>query len=304
MSAHTRWGRLVGFAARGALACVAAVWLVGCRTAVDPAAIEDALLAARVKTALVNDPELGTRAIEVRARDGRIRLSGRVLSEEELQRLLRLVQGVPGVNGVESGVRVGAVPETSMPVPEAAEIFEEEETDRRLLAVGASLGFRNARLGQLDASTSLSPLFRFGAGTGLGPTFDLNWFTADLHAGEGGPRVGSVNIRPFMAGLGYTIRSARLSLTASVVGGYAFNSLHLEGEVPGGLLALKVTNGPVWRPGLSFWFDATRRIAVNVSGGYIMTRPTVTWLRDGQFEERQLRSDTVLVSTGVAWKVF
>lgn len=288
---------------RGALACLALVHFAACRTAVDPAAIDDALLAARVKTAIVNDPGLGTLPIEVRARDGIIRLSGRVASEDELQRLLRLVQGVSGVRGVESGVRVGEVPPAPPGSAPESEVME-EEADPRLLAVGASVGFRNARIGQLDAATSLSPLFRFGAGTGLAPAFDLNWFTADLFAGEDGPRVGNVNVRPIMIGLGYTIRGDRLSLTTSVVGGYAFNSLHLEGEVPGGSLALKVTNGPVWRPGVSIWYDASRRVALNVFAGYIMTRPTVTWLVDGAFEDRALRTDTVLVSTGVAWKVF
>lgn len=277
----------------------------GCRAAIDPAAIEDAQLAARVKTALVNDPELGPRAIEVRVYQGRAILSGRVLSEEEMQRLLRLVQAVPGITGVDSSVRVGPVP--LGPVMSGRTVEESEEMapegDHRLLAVGASMGWRSARLHDLSARTSFGPLVRFGSGTGLAPTIDFNWFTADLFTPTD-TEVGNVRIKPLMAGLGYTTRHNRVSLTLSVVGGYAFNALHLAGVVPGNVLALKVTNSSVWRPGASVWYDANRRVAFNVFLGYLQTRPTVTWLVDGEFDQRQLRADTALVSVGVAYKLF
>jgi hypothetical protein len=45
--------------------------LGGCRTAIDPIAIQDAQVAAQIKTALVNDPELGATRNDVLTRAAR-----------------------------------------------------------------------------------------------------------------------------------------------------------------------------------------------------------------------------------------
>src|SRR5512145_2481388 len=72
-----------------------------CSAVVDRAAIEDAQTAARVKTALVNDPELGASAIEVRVEHGIVQLAGRVRTQTEADRAAAVAQSVPGVQGVE-----------------------------------------------------------------------------------------------------------------------------------------------------------------------------------------------------------
>jgi hypothetical protein len=41
-----------------------------------------------------------------------------------------------------------------------------------------------------------------------------------------------------------------------------------------------------------------------VFAGYVVTRPSVTFFEDGQIEKRGLRANTLLVSAGVAYKLF
>lgn len=85
--------------------------LAGCaaRTA-NPQAIDDALTAARIRTALVNDPQLGPRAIEVRVTAGVAHLSGGEFTEAEEAHLQQIVRAVAGVTGVEATVEIAASP--------------------------------------------------------------------------------------------------------------------------------------------------------------------------------------------------
>ena len=67
-----------------------------CRGAVlEPFDVASAQTAAQVITALVNDPEIGTRPIEVEVTRGAVRLSGRVRTEEERDRAIEIARRVP-----------------------------------------------------------------------------------------------------------------------------------------------------------------------------------------------------------------
>ena len=121
-----------------------------CSQAVNPAVLQDAQTAVRVKTALVNDAMLGVRPIEVSVAKGVARLTGRVASEAERQRaseVARLVEGVRNVMLeliVETTCGGTAAPlpqvESRTPSrPDAREGDELNEGDRRLLAIGFSV---------------------------------------------------------------------------------------------------------------------------------------------------------------------
>jgi hypothetical protein len=108
-----------------------------------------------------------------------------------------------------------------------------------------------------------------------------------------------------MLGAGYTLGVERLSVSASVVGGYAWNSLTVTettGVAAG--LPVEVDNSLVWRPGVSVWYDMSRRTALNVSVGHVMTRLRITFLDGGRLEKRDTRGDTTIVHVGVAYRVF
>ena len=59
----------------------------------------------RIRTALVNDPQLSLRGIEVRVTAGVAYLTGSVASNEEAQRLVSLVRAIAGVRAVQSDVQ-------------------------------------------------------------------------------------------------------------------------------------------------------------------------------------------------------
>jgi hypothetical protein len=95
----------------------ALVTAAGCGPSIDARVIEDAHTAVRVKTALVNDAELGTRAIEVRVSRGVAQLSGVVESEGEAARAVALARTVAGVVRVDADLFVR--PPVHLPLPGA-----------------------------------------------------------------------------------------------------------------------------------------------------------------------------------------
>jgi hypothetical protein len=282
----------------------------GCRTVIDPAAIADAQTAARVKTALVNDPALGTRTIEVRVVAGVVELSGRVLTEEESARAVALVRMVPGVLGVRAGLQVGGEdpPELDEPasVGDTPDSGSAELQDNpNLLAIGGSIGWSDPRATALKTRGSISPLIRFGSGRGFRWTLGLDWFQTEVQSLADRPQtLTRVSVKPIMLGAGYTVGTERVSLTTSLVGGYAWNSLSVTDTGLAEGLPVEVDNSLAWRPGISIWFDTSRRTAVNVSLGHVMTRLRLTVLDDGHLVPRSVRGNTTVVHAGVAYKLF
>jgi osmotically-inducible protein OsmY len=63
---------------------------------------DDAALAARVKAALVADPELKVLPMSVATYRGVVQLSGYVDSEVQIQKALAVTRGVPGVQSVSN----------------------------------------------------------------------------------------------------------------------------------------------------------------------------------------------------------
>ena len=78
----------------------------GVSTAVTSSRFTASELIARVKTALLNDTELGARRIDVHAVDGDITLAGRVASAAERDRAVHLARGVEGVRSVRSELQI------------------------------------------------------------------------------------------------------------------------------------------------------------------------------------------------------
>jgi hyperosmotically inducible protein len=68
--------------------------------------IDDATITARVKTALLNDPQVGGLKIDVDTTLGVVTMSGVVKNRNEEQRALQLARQVPGVRDVKSTLQV------------------------------------------------------------------------------------------------------------------------------------------------------------------------------------------------------
>jgi len=289
--------------------------VVGCAARVDPASIADAQTAARVKSVLVNDPDVGIYPVEVSVTHGVARLSGRLPSEALAARTIELARAVQGVVDVRSELRIGgSLAPDPPPVPEIPEldpVFREPDLggalQNRFLAVGGVVGWTGATGSRLDGQESFGPVIRFGAARGLGISIGFGWFGADLAAENGGAGtevIGRVRIRPVMGGVGYTVRDGRLSITFSAVGGMAFNSIAPADELSGREVPLRVRNSLAWGSGVSFWIDASSRVAVNVSTGFVMARPEYQMFDGADVVRRRLTADAVLVRVGLAYKVF
>jgi hypothetical protein len=282
----------------------------GCRTAIDPVAIADAQTAARVKTALINDPDLGVRGLEVRVVRGVVELSGRVLTEAEADRAVALSRAVSGVVDVRPTIRVGAdvgsPPEVRPDGGAELQLDSPELQDNPgFLAVGGSVGWSTPRAEALKTRVAFSPLIKIGSGSGLGVAVGLDWFHAEIQSLEGPAAVLTrVHIKPIMLGSSYTLAMPRASLSASVVGGYAWNSVTITDTGIAAGLPVEVDNSLTWRPGVSLWYDLTRKTALNLSLGHVMTGLRLTVLSDGRLEKRKVRGDTTIVHAGIAYRLF
>jgi hyperosmotically inducible protein len=68
--------------------------------------IDDATITARVKTALLNDPQVGRMKIDVDTTQGVVTMSGTVKSEAEAARAIQLAKQARGVKDVKSTLQV------------------------------------------------------------------------------------------------------------------------------------------------------------------------------------------------------
>ena len=281
-----------------------------CSAVVDRAAIQDAQTAARVRTALVNDPELGVSEIDVRVEGHVVQLAGRVSAQADADRAAAVARSVPGVQGVELALQVGAepveLPNARAPSRSApADNLPEIEAEPGLIAVGVSAGLSYPRSPALEHRVAISPVIKLGSGEGLGVAVGFDWFQAEVQLPASGPAaVTRIHVKPMMVGLSYTLDSGRVSLSPSIVAGYAFNSLSVTERGAVARLPVEVDNSMAWRIGASAWFDVSRRFALNVSGGYLITRLRLTVLEDSRLVKRDQRGDTAITHVGLAYRLF
>jgi osmotically-inducible protein OsmY len=78
---------------------------VACARTIDQT-IDDATITARVKTALLNDPQIGVAKIDVDSANGVVTLSGTVKSEADAARAVGLARRAIGVTDVQSMLQV------------------------------------------------------------------------------------------------------------------------------------------------------------------------------------------------------
>jgi hyperosmotically inducible protein len=68
--------------------------------------MDDATITARVKTMLLNDPQIGATKIDVTSANGVVTISGAVKSQAEAARAIELARQAPGVKDVKSELQV------------------------------------------------------------------------------------------------------------------------------------------------------------------------------------------------------
>ena len=83
------------------IALLAPIALAGCGKTVGET-IDDATITTRVKTSLLNDPDVGGLRIDVDTFKGVVTLSGRVKSKDEEAKAVALARKIGGVSEVKS----------------------------------------------------------------------------------------------------------------------------------------------------------------------------------------------------------
>jgi hyperosmotically inducible protein len=88
-----------------ALTLLAPLLLAGCGKTVTRR-IDDATITTRVKTALLNDADVGGLRIDVETFEGVVTLSGQVKTAVERDRAVTVARKIPGVSDVKSSLQV------------------------------------------------------------------------------------------------------------------------------------------------------------------------------------------------------
>jgi hypothetical protein len=177
--------------------------------------------------------------------------------------------------------------------------------------------FKTRMAGDDDVRGELGPglLWRFGHGKpGWGFHWGFNWFGASLDRSIGSTRVelAKLNIRPFMAGYGYTYKIRRYTISGKALAGYAFSSIDVRApalaayreQLGASVIDVDVSNTFTFKPEVDVWYDLTTKVGIHGSAGYIVARPDVTVRSSFGQDRRGIRADQFMVKIGLAYSVF
>lgn len=158
-------------------------------------------------------------------------------------------------------------------------------------------------------------LWRFGESkSGWGFHWGLNWYAVKLERpiGDAVTELGELHLRPIMAGYGYTHKARRCSITADLLGGYAFGTIRISDPARTayrralGVASAEAnaTNTLVIKPEVGVWYDLTGKVFVNVNAGYMMARPDVEIETSAGSFGRKARADQFIVKVGIVYSIF
>ena len=183
-------------------------------------------------------------------------------------------------------------------------------------ALGLDVGTKVATHDGATGHPNVGVLWRFGHGRdGWGWEYGLSWYSAELEqpiADIAPTGFGELHVRPILGGYGYSRRAGRHSVSAKLLGGYAFNSFELHPSFDDTyrqrLGATSVTtdasNGFVLKPELSAWVDLGRKIGLRASAAYMVSRPGVTVTSSLGRDHRHINADVLMLKIGAVYSIF
>ena len=201
-------------------------------------------------------------------------------------------------------------------VPAAA---QNESLDQNRFAIGGEFKIKTSdRASQEDyARGQLGPglLWRFGESKpGWGFHWGLNWYAVKLERPIGGAvtELGELHVRPIMAGYGYNRKIHRYSVTADVLGGYAFSAIRISDPATAayrrtlGVASAEANAGNtlVFKPEIGVWYDMTKKVYIHVDAGYMVARPDVSIVTAAGSDVRTARADQFILKVGVVYSIF
>ena len=188
------------------------------------------------------------------------------------------------------------------------------QTDNHL-AIGASVTTGVAASSGTTDTVGIGLVLRLGHGDGgWGWHYGFNRYKTEVRQPVGGvtTELGRLHLFPFMAGYGYTWPIGKASITAALLGGYAFASFQLDptaddeyrARLGARTVSASASNSFVAKPELKVWYDVNDRIGVTVTTGYMVARPAVTITSSLGEDERAVRADMFMVRVGIVYSIF
>jgi len=112
---------------------------------------------------------------------------------------------------------------------------------------------------------------------------------------------GSLRVRHFLFGPGYTWRAHALELTASALTGPTTNTFHLDENATG---AATLSSKMSWSgmADLTAWIDIAPRWGIKLSGDYLFARPTL--VADAGGAETRWKARRVHVQAGLVFGIY
>ena len=174
-------------------------------------------------------------------------------------------------------------------------------------SVGASITHNRTTDADVASATTFGPLVRLNPHKGWGPAGAFNWFRADLLDPSGGTGdFARLRVRPLMGGVSYTVGSAAVLTSFSIVGGPSFNKAEFHSSyVAGSGESISAGNSFAVRPGVGVTWTVARRVAVVGFGGYLINSPDVVYRnRFGQEIDDRWKADAFVLSVGTVYSLF
>jgi hypothetical protein len=113
---------------------------------------------------------------------------------------------------------------------------------------------------------------------GLGPIMGFGWYEGDLilSRATGDRNVGTLRVRPVMAGIAYTWLTGRVATSVSLNLGVSFNSIDLDDQYrdffgPGTQVTVDASNSFAVRPQIRFEYEVAPKFGIFTSAGYFFT---------------------------------
>ena len=183
------------------------------------------------------------------------------------------------------------------------------------ISVGVDYGIDVPVSDALGETDGFGIAFRIPRPDAWSAAWDFGSISSTLSRSLGGTNtaLGSLSVRPVMAGAAYTWRAGRLEATAAMTAGVSIVGFELDDSGKGGVhrafgapsaevesnVALAV------QPKLVTWVDINPRFGIAASASYLRTRPELSITSGSTTLDRfRVKADTVRLSAGFVVKVY
>jgi len=183
------------------------------------------------------------------------------------------------------------------------------------ISVGADYGIDLPISDALGDSEGFGVAFRIPRPDAWSAAWDFGSITSTLSRSVGGTNaaLGSLSVRPLMAGAAYTWRAGRFEATAVVTAGLTIVGFEIDESGREavrrafGAPAAEAESNVVLavQPKLVTWVDMNARFGLTASVSYLRARPEVSIISgDTTLERFRVKADTVRLSAGAVVKVY